>query len=194
METPSCSSGATIANCFLWGALVWSSDKGPKKSRIQTDLCKSAAQSRQYNMFYLFCFLMRLYNHFKFSVIFSAQSNISKSAQKMYLIKNACKSNFCRSTMWQQRKRFCTYGGDVDVADRFCPFWIRITTKYPTVRLALERAKMKRPKRSELPRLWHFLSLYGCESWTMQYKSIDAFWTSWQRFLRILWTARKTNK
>ncbi|XP_053151756.1 uncharacterized protein LOC128344821 [Hemicordylus capensis] len=42
------------------------------------------------------------------------------------------------------------------------------------------------------------MTLYGCESWTLKKqdrKSIDTFelWC-WRRLLRILWTARKTNK
>ena len=40
--------------------------------------------------------------------------------------------------------------------------------------------------------------MYGCENWTIkkaERRRIDAFeWWCWRRFLRVLWTARRSNQ
>ena len=39
--------------------------------------------------------------------------------------------------------------------------------------------------------------MYGCESWTIkkaEHQRIDAFETYWRRFLRVPWTARRSNQ
>ena len=54
------------------------------------------------------------------------------------------------------------------------------------------------PQRFVQSRLWFFLWMYGCESWTVkkaEHQRIDAFeLRCWRRLLRVSWAARRFNQ